>query len=129
MSVQHEYRGFGDPNGNIIAEVNSHYLNEETGQAWLCIRNTGSSAEWALIGGHLRDAAGERYDFYGPEYFDGVVGASVRFVFNTTARIFCNVDLSGEPREFYTPGAASRVEVRPVGTNDLMVCVTPLTDY
>lgn len=129
MSVQHEYRGYGDPNGNISAEVNSHYLDEETSRSWICVRNTGGASEWALLGGRLRSAAGERYDINSLQYFDGVVGASVQFVFDMPNRIYSNVELTGNPLEFYTSGNAARVEIRPVGTSDLMVCVTPLTDY
>ncbi|KAB0549820.1 hypothetical protein F7R01_00935 [Pseudomonas argentinensis] len=129
MSVQHEYQGGGDPNGIVTADVNSHYLNLDDQGVWMCISRSGNVSQWALIGGPLSDAAGERYDINGLQYFDGVVGQSVQFVFDLPNRLLSNVEISGNPAEFFTSDPYSRVEIRPVANGDLMVCVTPLTEY
>ncbi|UQY33607.1 hypothetical protein K8U54_18060 [Pseudomonas fulva] len=129
MSVQHEYQGAGDPNGVVTAEINSHYFNRDDQGVWICTGRTENVSQWALIGGPLSDAAGERYDINDLQYFDGVVATSVQFVFNLPNRLLSNVEISGSPPSFLTSARHSRVELRPVANGDLMVCVTPLTEY
>lgn len=55
-TVQHVYAGSGGPNGVVVAEVGSHYTDEDTGDLWFCEWSDGADSLWSMMQKRLRMA-------------------------------------------------------------------------
>lgn len=130
MSVQHEYRGQGDPNGMVEAAINSHYLDENDESTWLCVRSAGEDSVWVKLrtSAPIKFEGGEVYTISSARDMDGVVGVGVTFRFTLAEAVYSNIALAGEPLEFVT-SSETHVQIRPVSTGGVLLTVTPLTQY
>jgi len=131
-TVQHVYRGAGDPNGVITdAEVGSHYIDDASYGAWLATYVDGGQTYWTYQqdGGVYLSGPGEIRQ-YSESYFGSeVVLAGVTLsVTGASNNLFANVQMQmqGGDATFVTE-EDSLVEVRPIyGGTGRVVLVTPV---
>jgi len=128
MSVQHDYRGTGAPTGVVVAPVNSHYLDEDAEESWVCTWSDGTSSAWQRLKFDADVPVLEGgWTISDPTNAEGILPGAVVLDVAIAGPVYSNVELS--PARTYTTAARSFVQIRKTQGGGIAVTVTPVTEY
>jgi hypothetical protein len=125
--LNHQYAGSGDPNGVVVAPVNSHYLDTNSATIWFCIEFNGITSYWQQVAFEREAFASGTITVGEPLTADIIVSAGTVF-FDFAGPIYSTETLTGSPRAFTIAGE-SLVSLQKVTGGGVVVTVTPVTLY